>query len=251
MPLRPDEHAAIDDLVVYLSRQRNTTFDGREGADPPDWICEDRATKAVIAIEHTRIEPRDLVSEDQWKQLHGAIYQRAKGVVPGLFFVGQTRPDQRFPATKKVPVAVLAQKIVDATAQRQWSQPGETWEVSPTQAPQRYVVKVMLVDPNGSEMWGLPPFGHRHPHEVIMRFREALEQKTADLYAKAPSANEHVLLIDVTSAHAAALRSYVEHLIDVMESLRLQSLPVPTSVYFRGKDASGNIEIRTIWLWPG
>lgn len=43
MPFRPEERAAIADLVVYLSHERK--HDGREGSDPPDWICEDRARK--------------------------------------------------------------------------------------------------------------------------------------------------------------------------------------------------------------
>jgi len=247
MTLRQEEREAIQDLLTLLSHQRDTTFTGTDELEPPDWVGIDNTTGLTIAIEHTRIVPRDLASIDRWRELSDAVYMRAAGVVSGAFLMGQVLLDQRFPTRKKVPVDPIAKRIVDAVARRQWSS-NEAWEVSPTAAPNpTYHVRIMLVAQEGSEIVGLPPFGHRHPHEVIMRFRDAVEKKTIDLHTKASHVGEHVLLVDATAVHAAKLGSYVAHLVDVMETLRLQRLPVPTAIYFREADATNKIQMRRIW----
>lgn len=248
MPLRTEEDAAINDLLAFLSRQRGAELKGREGPDPPDWLAEDPTMKGIIAIEHTRVITADIESTDRWKELCDLAHERAAGKVPGVFLVGQARPGQRFPTTKRVPLDPIAQKIVDAIAQRRWSAPYETWEVSPTQAPlPKYWVKVMYVQPEGSAMWGLPPFGRRNPQVVIEWLRGTLAKKATDLTVKAPDAQERILLVDVTEVHPARLGACEEHAIDVMETMRHQSGPTPTAVYFRGKTTGGQIEIRLIW----
>jgi hypothetical protein len=247
MALRPDERVAIDELVALFSCERRTSFKKIDVPDPPDWVGEDCTTKEIIDIEHTRIEPRDLESLDRWHQFGDAVRERARGRVPGVFFIGPARPDRRFPTIKKVPLASVAQRVVDMTVQHPWSTPGEAWEVSPTAAPlPKFWMKVMFGSRDGSEMVPLMPFGRRPLQEVIERFRGAVERKTSDLHEKATHANEHYLLIDAVTVHPAALGSYEANLADVMEFRRLKSLPVPTAVCFREKVRDATT-MRRVW----
>jgi hypothetical protein len=88
MGWRADERASIESFAAELSRERGIPFTLAEGADPPDALCKDPASDTIVAIEHTRVEPRDLASEDRWQQFFKALEAVPMDALPGTFLLG-------------------------------------------------------------------------------------------------------------------------------------------------------------------
>jgi len=163
MTWRRDEGLSIAAFVADLERERGTTLAVEEGNDPPDAICRDLTTNTLIAIEHTRVEPRDLASEHRWQEFYDALdHAKAARTLPGTFIFGPATLTQRFPTLKKIPLEPVADEIVDAVAAHPWPNTGATWEVSPTNSgvPPRFWAKVMLATSTGSEIIGVLPLSH-------------------------------------------------------------------------------------------